>query len=360
MGLSQADAARRLNVSRSVVHSLCNQYQTEASVSIRRVPGRPRATTPTRDHFIALSARRRISVSQLATDPCRSVRIISASTVRRGLHDSGLCARRPVVLVQIHTGERKDVSSSGGTKHRYRQSNTVERHGYRADGITVWAGISLGGHTDLHVFQGGALTDVRYLDEILDPYVHPYTDAIGNDFILMDDNARPHRAVIAEVYFEGLSLERIKLVNYYECASEHNFTQVDLCSWPLVLNRSEALVQDLCANQSVLRTNTLVALHFKYDQARRRFVEWAQTEIAVVPDFHKRILFSDEAHFWLNGCVNKQNCRIWSEANPQLHVETPLHQEKLTVWCALWAGGIIGSYFFKNDECHNVTVNGVR
>ncbi|GFX16970.1 DUF4817 domain-containing protein [Trichonephila clavipes] len=53
--------------------------------------------------------------------------------------------------------------------------------------------------------------------------------------------------------------------------------------------------------------------------------------MAVVPDFHKRILFSDEAHFWLNGYVNKQNCRIWSEANPQMYVETPLHPEKLTV-----------------------------
>ncbi|GFX04061.1 putative transposable element [Trichonephila clavipes] len=92
----------------------------------------------------------------------------------------------------------------------------------------------------------------------------------------------------------------------------------------------------------------------------RRFVEWAQNEIAVVPDFHKRILFNDEAHFWLNGYVNKQNCRIWSEANPQVYVETPLHPEKLTVWCALWAGGIIGPYFFKNDEGHNVTVNGDR
>ncbi|GFW76307.1 hypothetical protein TNCV_1580861 [Trichonephila clavipes] len=64
--------------------------------------------------------------------------------------------------------------------------------------------------------------------------------------------------------------------------------------------------------------DNLVALHFKYDQARRRFVEWAQNDIAVVPDFHTRILFSDEAHFWLNGYVNKQNCRIWSEANPQV------------------------------------------
>ncbi|GFS86079.1 uncharacterized protein TNCV_1583281 [Trichonephila clavipes] len=83
------------------------------------------------------------------------------------------------------------------------------------------------------------------------------------------------------------------------------------------------------------------AIHQNDHQARRRFVEWAQNEIAVVPDFHKRILFSDEAHFWLNGYVNKQNCRIWSEANPQVYVETPLHPEKLTVWCAFWAGGIL-------------------
>ncbi|GFS79546.1 uncharacterized protein TNCV_2370541 [Trichonephila clavipes] len=84
-----------------------------------------------------------------------------------------------------------------------------------------------------------------------------------------------------------------------------------------------------------------LAIHQNDHQARRRFVEWAQNEITVVPDFHKRILFSDEAHFWLNGYVNKQNCRIWSEANPQVYVETPLHPEKLTVWCALWAGGIL-------------------
>ncbi|GFX73509.1 transposable element Tc3 transposase [Trichonephila clavipes] len=102
------------------------------------------------------------------------------------------------------------------------------------------------------------------------------------------------------------------------------------------------------------------AIHPNDHQARRRFVEWAQNEIAVVPDFHKRILFSDESHFWLNGYVNKQNCRIWSEANPQVYVEIPLCPEKLTVWCALWAGGIIVPYFFKNNEGHNLTVNGDR
>ncbi|GFW05476.1 putative transposase [Trichonephila clavipes] len=83
-----------------------------------------------------------------------------------------------------------------------------------------------------------------------------------------------------------------------------------------------------------------------------------KTRLLLFPDFHKRILFSDEAHFWLNGYVNKQNCRIF--ANPQVYVETPLHSEKLTVWCALWAGGIIGPYIFNNDQGHNVTVNGER
>ncbi|GFX60606.1 uncharacterized protein TNCV_3061791 [Trichonephila clavipes] len=92
-----------------------------------------------------------------------------------------------------------------------------------------------------------------------------------------------------------------------------------------------------------LTIDELIEMHKqKQDiEEERRFVEWAQNEIAVVPDFHKRILFSDEAHFWLNGYVNKQNCRIWNEANLQVYVETSLHPEKLTVWCALWAGGIL-------------------
>ncbi|GFU74567.1 hypothetical protein TNCV_5138881 [Trichonephila clavipes] len=57
--------------------------------------------------------------------------------------------------------------------------------------------------------------------------------------------------------------------------------------------------------------------------------------------FRIRHSLSVEAHFWLNGYVNKQNCRVWSEANPQVYVETPLHPEKLTVWSDLWAGGIL-------------------
>ncbi|GFX23198.1 hypothetical protein TNCV_4559801 [Trichonephila clavipes] len=120
-------------------------------------------------------------------------------------------------------------------------------------------------------------------------------------------------------------------------------------------NQSAVLLNYCCSRESetfssenegvqccqVIYSQFGLAIHQNDHQARRRFVEWAQNQIAVVPDFHKRILFSDEAHFWLNGYVNKQNCRIWSEANQQVYVETTLHPEKLTVWCALWAGGIL-------------------
>ncbi|KAK9873071.1 hypothetical protein WA026_020802 [Henosepilachna vigintioctopunctata] len=37
-----------------------------------------------------------------------------------------------------------------------------------------------------------------------------------------------------------------------------------------------------------------------------------------------------------------------------------MHPEKTTVWCGLWAGGIISPFFFKGDSGRNVTVNGER
>lgn len=41
----------------------------------------------------------------------------------------------------------------------------------------------------------------------------------------------------------------------------------------------------------------------------REFADWALEQLANDPDFGQKIIFSDEAHFWLNGYVNKQNCR---------------------------------------------------
>ncbi len=105
------------------------------------------------------------------------------------------------------------------------------------------------------------------------------------------------------------------------------------------------LVQDLKENDHLLR---------------RRFADWALEMLKNDPNFHKKIIFSDECHFWMVGNVNKQNCRIWSDKNPEVIHEEPLHPERLSVWCALHAGGIIGPYFFENKEEKVVTVNGDR
>ena len=48
------------------------------------------------------------------------------------------------------------------------------------------------------------------------------------------------------------------------------------------------------------------------DKPRR--LEWAQRVIEMAEDaeqFWNKIIMSDEAHFTLNGTVNKQNCRIY-------------------------------------------------
>ncbi|GFT37370.1 transposable element Tcb1 transposase [Trichonephila clavipes] len=67
----------------------------------------------------------------------------------------------------------------------------------------VWARISLGYRTDLHIFKRGSVLAIRYRDEVLEPIVRLYAAAVGPTFVLMDDNARPHRVSIVDDYLES-------------------------------------------------------------------------------------------------------------------------------------------------------------
>jgi hypothetical protein len=71
----------------------------------------------------------------------------------------------------------------------------------------VWGGISYDGSTDLYVIRNRSLTGIRYRDEILAPIVRLYAGENGNDFILMDDNATPHRARIVNEYLQQETIE---------------------------------------------------------------------------------------------------------------------------------------------------------
>ncbi|GFT60294.1 transposable element Tcb2 transposase [Trichonephila clavipes] len=203
-------------------------------------------------------------------------------------------------------------------------------------GVLVYGGISIDGRTDFYIIRDGPLTARRYRDEILRHTVVPYNAAIGDDFILMDDNFRPLRANLVEDFLFEKGIVRME---WPACSPDMNPIEH---VW-------DALGRRVAGRQPPPQT---------LQELKRALLEdWDRIPQLVINSLIDSLPQSDEAHFWSNGYVNKQNCRIWSEGNSQVYVETPLHPEKLTVWGALLAGGIIGPYF-KNDEGHNVAING--
>ena len=63
----------------------------------------------------------------------------------------------------------------------------------------------------------------------------------------------------------------------------------------------------------------------------------------------KRLWVSDEANFYLSGYVNKQNWRHWGSENPHLSASKTLKPQKIMVWCAISADGIIGPIFIDGN-----------
>lgn len=163
----------------------------------------------------------------------------------RRLHEGGLYARRPAICITLTSHHRQDLlqwarqhvhwthdqwravlftdesrfSLQSDSRRiliwrepgtRFHPSHIRERDAYGAGSVCVWGGISLGGRTDLHVFPRGNVNAHTYRDDILDAYVHPYAGAIGDAFVLQDDNARPHRARIVDVYLEQETIQRMQ------------------------------------------------------------------------------------------------------------------------------------------------------
>ena len=54
------------------------------------------------------------------------------------------------------------------------------------------------------------MTAVRYRDEVLDPIVKLYAESVGPSFVLMDDNARLHRAAIVGDFLESEGIARME------------------------------------------------------------------------------------------------------------------------------------------------------
>jgi hypothetical protein len=66
---------------------------------------------------------------------------------------------------------------------------------------------------------------------------------------------------------------------------------------------------------------------------------------------------SDEAHFHLNGFVNKQNFRIWGLENPREIMQHESHPLYCTVWAGITSEEIIGPYFLEDEKSTSIRVN---
>ncbi|GFU19047.1 transposable element Tcb2 transposase [Trichonephila clavipes] len=123
---------------------------------------------------------------------------VSTQTVRNRLHGIGLYARRPMVCVRLTSRHRRDrrerifIWWDRGSRNIPAFVHESVRFG--GGGVLMYGGISIDGRTDLYIIRDGPLTARRCRDVILRPIVVPYAAAIGDDFILMDDNFRPHHA----------------------------------------------------------------------------------------------------------------------------------------------------------------------
>ena len=74
------------------------------------------------------------------------------------------------------------------------------------------------------------------------------------------------------------------------------------------------------------------------------------------PDLLNKLLMSNEAHFHLHGTVNKQNFQYWSAENPHELHQRSTYDPKVTTWCGVWSRGVIGPYFFKDEDGKAITV----
>ncbi|GFW62336.1 transposable element Tcb2 transposase [Trichonephila clavipes] len=190
------------------------QTQAETGSAGRR-PGQGHrlATTRNEDRYLVLTARRHRNMNAtLLQQHLRSATgtTVSIQTIRNRLHGVGLYARRPIASVRLtsrHCHDRREWA----TEHMDRGSTNNppfvhESVRFGGGGVLVYGGISIDGCTDPYIIRDVHLTARRCRNEILRPIVVLYAAAFGDDFILMDNNCRPHRAKLVEdfLFEEGI------------------------------------------------------------------------------------------------------------------------------------------------------------
>lgn len=247
-GLSQRAVARQLHLSQSAVSRVYRRFQETGAFIRRPRPDRQRRTSERDDRFIVTTALRNRHLTGVdVQQELRRVRGVAVSewTVRRRLKQANLTPKRPATGPQLTPGHRQArlqfarehrlwsidqwrpilftdecrVCLHGSDRRgrvyrrpdeRFAQCCFRETVAYGGGSCMIWAGISLEGRTAL-VFvpgggRGGGLTADRYITDILLEHVVPYAGFVGDNFVLMHDNARCHTSRVTRQFLDEVGI----------------------------------------------------------------------------------------------------------------------------------------------------------
>lgn len=247
-GHSQRNAARTLNVPETTLRDAIRRYYETGLCTRKQGSGRPRKTDATDDRFLTLYAlRNRTATASETSFQIRRARnvVISPDTVRRRLAEANLRPRVPAtgpLLTKQHkrarltfarahqhweqndwenilfTDEsRYNVFASDGRirvyrrpGERYAPCNITGEVQYGGGSVHVWGGICARAKTELHVFGRGNVNAHVYITDILQDLVMPFSEFIGENFTLMQDNAKPHAARVTVDYLEEVGIPTLR------------------------------------------------------------------------------------------------------------------------------------------------------
>ena len=173
--------------------------------------------------------------------------------------------------------------------------------------------------------------------------------------------------IFSDAYFKYLNENFIKMYNDLQTGFNDNQTRLVECS-RISCKQTLKKLRNFFVQQeaetkylSVFSLSYLFMKYFLYEYNALKLLKFPTKMHENKPEFHRKIIMSDEAHFHLGGYVNKQDRRILGLENPKMIIEKPFYPQCVTVWCDFWARGIIGPYFFfENEAVAAVLVNRLR